>query len=86
MPLFAKHVSPPTDLTKGQHPEKVKWNEKAETAFTALKEQLSQKPVMCLPNKHLPFVLHTDISHIATGAVLLQGKGPQPIAQDELSK
>jgi hypothetical protein len=77
-----KRQTPLTDLTKKLQPEKVKWNEKAEEAFVTLKNYLVSKPVMCLPNEDLPFVLRTDASDKATGAVLLQdhGQGLQPIA------
>jgi transposase InsO family protein len=58
------------------------WNEQAQTAFDALKRRLQEAPVLVLPNPDLPFVVHTDASDFATGAVLQQdhGAGLQPVA------
>jgi hypothetical protein len=79
---FSELAHPLTELTKGKQPEKVKWSVEAEKAFSDLKEHLCCKPVMCLPDKNKEFILRTDASNQAVGAVLLQdhGDGPQPVA------
>src|SRR6476660_9293061 len=43
---------------------------------------MQRHPVLILPDPKLPFVVHTDASGFAVGAVLMQdqGKGLQPIA------
>ena len=53
-----------------------------ETAFVKLKAAIAQGPVLILPDPSLPFVVHTDASGFAVGAVLQQdqGQGLQPIA------
>jgi hypothetical protein len=49
-----------------------------------IKKALTEAPVLTLPNPQLPYVLVTDASDVALGAVLLQdqGKGLQPIAYE----
>ena len=49
--------------------------------FQTLKDRLTQAPLLLLPNDELPFVVMTNASDYATGAVLMQdqGKGLQPV-------
>lgn len=51
-------------------------------AFRALKHLLGHTPVLTIPDMNLPFVLTTDASKYAIGAVLSQDKGHglQPVA------
>lgn len=51
-------------------------------AFQQLKDAIVEGPVLILPDPKLPFVVHTDASGYAIGAVLQQdqGHGLQPIA------
>ena len=58
------------------------WAEPQVTAFNALKSALSSAPVLRVVDPKLPFVLHTDASGRALGAVLSQGEGDDchPIA------
>ena len=58
------------------------WTAAQELAFTTLKAAIGASPVMILPDQSLPYVVHTDASGFATGAVLQQdqGNGLQPIA------
>ena len=57
------------------------WGDAQEMAFQTLKDRLTQAPLLLLPNDELSFVVMTDASDYATGAVLMQdqGKGLQPI-------
>jgi hypothetical protein len=77
---FSRIASPLSDLTK----ESVKftWGPEEQKAFKRLKGAMQEGPVLVLPDPNLPFVVHTDASGFATGAVLQQdqGKGLQPIA------
>ena len=43
---------------------------------------MSRAPVLCIPDPNLAFVVTTDASDFAVGAVLAQdqGQGPQPVA------
>jgi hypothetical protein len=66
-------AAPLHDLT--QH-DKIKtsehWNESCTTAFEAIKTAMTSAPVLALPDITKPFVVYTDASEIAIGAVLLQ--------------
>ena len=48
------------------------WDESCTTAFEAIKAAMTSAPVLALPNITKPFVVYTDASEIAIGAVLLQ--------------
>lgn len=58
------------------------WSTVEQKAFTDLKDALSSTPTLALPDPNQPYVIHTDASQIAIGAVLSQQKpnGLQPIA------
>ncbi len=83
---FSKIAASLTELT-GKDPTTKKelpfvWNEEREGAFKVLKEKLQSAPVLLIPDPKLPFVLTTDASGFATGAVLQQdpdGKGLRPV-------
>jgi hypothetical protein len=48
------------------------WTPEHEAAFQALKQALSQSPVLALPNFAKPFTIETDASDSGVGAVLMQ--------------
>jgi hypothetical protein len=58
------------------------WGPCQQTAFDALKEKLCTTPVMAYPNFKSQFILTTDASKLALGAVLsqVQGGRERPIA------
>ena len=77
---FSQLTSPLTDLL---HKERVyDWQPEQENAFNAIKEALISTPVLLLPDPEKSYVVTTDASDFAVGAVLSQdqGKGEQPIA------
>jgi hypothetical protein len=51
---------------------KFNWQEKHEVAFQELKKKLAEAPVMAYPNEEGRFILDTDASDYAYGAVLSQ--------------
>jgi hypothetical protein len=53
------------------------WTSEHEAAFQALKQALSQSPVLALPNYFAkPFTIETDASDSRVGAVLMQDGHP----------
>lgn len=67
---FADIASPLTNLTKKN--QKFVWTEKCQSAFERLKEALVSAPVLAYPTREGKFVLDTDASATAIGAVLSQ--------------
>ncbi|KAB5534892.1 hypothetical protein DKX38_017978 [Salix brachista] len=61
-------------LKKGQYV----WDDKAESAFVALKQAMTTTPTLAMPNFEDPFTIETDASGGGIGAVLSQQS--QPIA------
>jgi hypothetical protein len=60
------------------------WGRTQQKAFEPMKATISQPPVLCIPNFKECFILQTDASGVALGAVLSQERGGvrQPIAYD----
>lgn len=48
------------------------WTEECATAFQTLKVTLTSPPIMAFPDFHQPFIVNTDASNCAVGAVLAQ--------------
>ena len=77
---FSQLAKPLTDLTR----EKIgwQWDKREEQSFLALKAAMATAPVLRLPDFERQFVVTTDASDVAIGAILEQdfGSGLQPIA------
>ena len=67
---YADVSRPLTDLTRKN--QKWEWTEECQGAFDRLKEAFLGKPVLQIPDKEKPFILETDASKYASGAVLMQ--------------
>ena len=50
---------------------KWEWDVECQVAFQKLKDAITSKPVLRLPNLELPFEVHTDASNRALGGVLV---------------
>lgn len=70
IPNFAEIAKPLTQLTKKD--VKFEWTKDCTTAFDKLKSLLVTNPVLVFPDFSLPFILSTDASGVALGAVLSQ--------------
>ncbi|XP_062594943.1 uncharacterized protein LOC134256302, partial [Saccostrea cucullata] len=78
---YADITVPLTDLPRKSQPAELKWTEREVQSFKKLKEALMTAPVLVNPNFNLPFVLQTDASNNAIGAVLEQmPDGDHPVA------
>lgn len=82
IPQYAAVALPLYDLLKKHAPNKVTWGSEQEEAFKTLKSHLTKDPILQLPDHSKPFILRTDASQAAVGAVLLQERdgGVFPIA------
>jgi len=67
---FAKIAHPLHDLTKKN--ATFEWTEECERAFVELKRRLTSTPVLTAPTDHGKYILDTDASDFALGAVLQQ--------------
>ncbi|QRW12425.1 Retrotransposable element Tf2 protein [Ceratobasidium sp. AG-Ba] len=67
---FSKIARPLHDLTKKD--TKFEWTQECQQAFEEIKKRVSQDPVLIHPNPDKPFILETDASGIAIGAILSQ--------------
>lgn len=89
---YAKIAKPLTKLLRGEDGHSqigknqsknhtITFDEKAKKAFNTLKDILSSKDVLAFPDFTKPFILTTDASNVAIGAVLSQKfpEGEKPI-------
>jgi len=67
---FAKIVQPLTKLIRKD--QKFVWSQDQEEAFATLKDKLVTAPILAYPDLTKPFILQTDASNEAVGAVLAQ--------------
>jgi len=67
---YSKIARPLTNLTKKNTP--FEWNQEATQAFNVLKTSIASEPTLAHPDPSEPFILETDASDFAIGAVLLQ--------------
>lgn len=67
---FSKIAIPLFKLTKKE--ESFEWTDQQEEAFNLLKEKLTTKPILKYPDFSKKFILLTDASEIALGAILSQ--------------
>ena len=79
---YSQTALPLTALTRTVTGAPFSWGASQQMAFGELKRALQSAPILRLPDPSLPYVLHTDASGFAVGAVLQQdqGAGLQPIA------
>ena len=67
-------AAPLTELTKGTGAKKraIVWTKDCQVAFGKLKDRMTAAPILVPPNPDAPYVVETDASDYAVGAVLLQ--------------
>ncbi|XP_065806841.1 uncharacterized protein [Labrus bergylta] len=72
---FAPRARPLQDMLLQAAPEHLQWTEDAETAFTDLKQALSQAPALGLPDYSKPFQLYVHERNGFASGVLTQQHG-----------
>lgn len=72
IPNFATLAVPLTDLTRKGNSSIVKWGVEQDRSFETLKQALTEKPILRVPDHNRPFMVMTDASDHGIGAVLLQ--------------
>ncbi|GBL54392.1 Retrovirus-related Pol polyprotein from transposon 297, partial [Araneus ventricosus] len=75
VPHFSEIARPLSDLTKKN--KTWTWREPERKAFESLKKMLISPPVLSQPDGSKPFIIRTDASSYALGAVLIQGEKPE---------
>ena len=80
IPNAAEIAAPLNELRKKG--TKFVWGERQQKAFETLKEAIISPPVLRMPDFSQPFILQTDASSVALGAVLSQvvDGARQPVA------
>ena len=73
---FAEKAKPLHEITRQKI--KFKWEKSEQEAFDALKEALKSAPLRHHPDLNGPFILQTDASSIALGAILMQEENSKP--------
>ncbi|XP_047987137.1 uncharacterized protein LOC125226991 [Leguminivora glycinivorella] len=75
VPNFAKVAEPLTRLTKKN--TEWTWTSEQQTAFETSKKLLVSAPVLAQADDSKPYIIKSDASSYAIGAVLVQGEGEQ---------
>ena len=74
VPFFSELLEPLTNLTKKSEPTYINWTPECEIAFTRIKHAMASQPILILPDLNEEFIVRTDASSKAIGAVLMQKK------------
>ena len=70
IPHYAEIAQPLFNLTRDDVP--FEWTDQCQKAFDTFKDHLTRGPVLAVANPNKPYVLHTDASDFALGALLMQ--------------
>ena len=68
--IYSDITRPLNDLMKKDR--KFEWNNDCQQAFDLLKKKFTEEPVLMMPDHTKPFQIKSDVSKVATGAVLTQ--------------
>jgi hypothetical protein len=82
---FSGICAPMMDTVKKRH-KSFKWTEEAERSFNILKEKITERPIMVLPNFGKTFQGRCDASGVAIGAVLSQDNRPVSYFSEKLNE
>jgi ribonuclease HI len=82
---FSGICAPMMDTVKKKH-KSFKWIEEAEKSFNILKEKITERPILVLPNFEKTFQVRCDASGVAIGAVLSQDNRPVAYFSEKLNE
>jgi hypothetical protein len=82
---FSGICAPMMDTVKKKH-KSFKWTEEAERSFNILKEKITERPILILPNFVNTFQVICDASGVAIGAVLSQDNRPVAYFSEKLNE
>ncbi|MCI07349.1 hypothetical protein A2U01_0028415, partial [Trifolium medium] len=74
--FIKQYASIAAPLTKLLRKDSFAWSIEAQLAFTSLKHAMTHAPILVSPDFTIPFILETDASGVAMGAVLMQNNHP----------
>ena len=66
------HIAEPLHKLTRKTSNEFCWNDNCQEAFELLKQRLTSAPILAFPNFEIPFIVYTDASEYAMGAVLSQ--------------
>ena len=69
---YARISTPLTNMLRKDKPRQPKWTDETVKAFNQLKDEMTKAPVLANPDFKEPFIIQTDASTVAIGAVLSQ--------------
>jgi hypothetical protein len=72
------------DTVEKRH-KSFKWTEEAKRSFNILKEKITEKPILVLPNFEMTFQVRCDVSGVAIGEVLSQNNIPVAYFSEKLN-
>jgi hypothetical protein len=77
--------APMMDIVKKRH-NSFKWIEETERRFNILKENITEQPILILPNFGKTFLVRCDASGVAIGADLIQDNRPVTYFSEKLNE
>ena len=72
------------ETIKKEH-QPFRWTTKAEKGFKLLKENITEQPILVLPDFHKAFQVKCDASGMAIGVVLIQDEKPISYFSEKLN-
>ena len=72
VPNYAELTAPLFSSISGWRKKTLEWNSECEEAFAAIKAAIGDTAMLSQPDFAKPFILDTDASHVAIGALLSQ--------------
>jgi hypothetical protein len=82
---FSGNCAPMMDTVKKKH-KSFNWTKEVERSFNILKDKITERPIMVLPNFEKTFQVRCDASGVAIGAVLSQDNRPVAYFSEKMNE